>query len=129
DAEGFSKELREEGRVSVYGILFATDSDRILPGSGAALDVISQVLLDQTDLNVEIQGHTDSTGSAARNQALSVSRASSVQSVLELFGIPAARTRAKGYGASMPVADNATEDGRQLNRRVDFVLLEDSAPD
>ncbi len=122
DAEGLTKQLLEEGRVSIHEILFATDQDQLLPGSGAALDVISQVLIAQPSLSVEIQGHTDSTGTLARNQELSASRADTVKAALALYGIPAARMRSKGYGASMPIADNGTEEGRQLNRRVDFAL-------
>ena len=122
DAEGLTKQLLEEGRVSIYEILFATDQDQLLPGSGAALDVISQVLLAQPSLSVEIQGHTDSTGTVAGNQELSSKRADTVKAALALYGIPAAKMRTKGYGASMPIADNGTEEGRQRNRRVDFAL-------
>lgn len=122
DAEGLTKRLLEKGRVSIHEILFATDRDRLLPGSGAALDVISQVLIAQPSLSVEIQGHTDATGTAARNRALSASRADTVKAALALYGIPAARMRTRGYGASMPIADNGTEEGRRLNRRVDFAL-------
>ena len=122
DAEGFARQLLDEGRVSIYGILFATDSDRLLPGSGAALDVISEVLISQPGLSLEIQGHTDSTGTAERNLQLSAERAQAVKMALELFGVPSTAMRSRGYGASMPVADNNTKEGRQLNRRVDFAL-------
>lgn len=122
DAEGLTKQLLEKGRVSVYEILFATNKDQLLPGSGAALDVIGEVLIAQPSLSVEIQGHTDSTGTAARNQELSASRAETVKNALALYGITADRMRTKGYGASMPIADNGTEEGRQRNRRVDFAL-------
>ena len=122
DAQGFARQLFDEGRVSIYGILFATNSDEFLPGSGAVLDGISEVLLSQPSLSLEIQGHTDATGTDERNQTLSAARAQAVKLALELFGVPAAAMRARGYGASMPVADNDTEQGRQLNRRVDFAL-------
>lgn len=122
DAQGFARQLFDEGRVSIYGILFATNSDEFLPGSGAVLDGISEVLLSQPSLSLEIQGHTDATGTDERNQTLSAARAQAVKLALELFGVPTAAMRARGYGASMPVADNDTEQGRQLNRRVDFAL-------
>ena len=122
DAEGFTKRLLEEGRVSIYEILFATEQDRLLPGSGVALDVISQVLIAQPSLSVEIQGHTDSTGTVGGNQQLSANRAATVKAALALYGVPAARMRTKGYGDTMPIADNTTEEGRRLNRRVDFAL-------
>lgn len=123
DAASLGKELREHGRVSVYEILFATDSDRLLPGSGAALDVISEMLLSDLDLSVEVQGHTDAVGSPARNKQLSNDRAIAVKAALELFGVLGSRMRAVGHGSSMPLGDNATEEGRQRNRRVDFALL------
>jgi len=122
DAEGLTRQLLELGRVSVYGILFATDSDRLLPGSGSVLDIVSEALLLRPDLEVEVQGHTDATGTVERNDQLSGARATSVKRALELFGVSPERMRAKGYGARMPVADNATPEGRQLNRRVDFAL-------
>lgn len=122
DAEGLTRQLLQAGRVSVYGILFDTNSDRLLPGSGAVLDVISEALLLRSDLSVEIQGHTDATGTIQRNQELSGERAESVRLALELFGIRSERMRAKGYGHSLPVAENTTPEGRQLNRRVDFAL-------
>jgi len=122
DAQGFARQLFDEGRVSIYGILFAINSDKLLPGSGAVLDSISEVLLSQPSLSLEIQGHTDATGTDERNQTLSAERAQAVKIALELFGVPTAAMRARGYGASMPVADNDTEQGRQLNRRVDFAL-------
>ena len=71
-----------------------------------------------------IQGHTDAIGSDAANQRLSEKRAYAVVNFLVQYGgIDAKRLQAKGYGESQPVASNETDEGRQLNRRVDFVIL------
>lgn len=68
---------------------------------------------------VLIEGHSDSSGSASKNKALSQRRADAVRSALvERFGIPAERVTAKGFGIESPIADNATAEGRAANRRV-----------
>jgi outer membrane protein OmpA-like peptidoglycan-associated protein len=72
---------------------------------------------------VEIGGHTDSEGSDTYNQTLSQNRAGSVRQYLIQAGIPAAQVTAKGYGETVPVADNTTEAGRALNRRTEFKII------
>jgi OOP family OmpA-OmpF porin len=78
------------------------------------------ILKRHQDLEVEIAGHTDSTGSESYNQALSQRRADSVREALIAGGIDAARLSAKGYGESEPIADNDTEEGRAKTRRVEM---------
>jgi outer membrane protein OmpA-like peptidoglycan-associated protein len=73
-------------------------------------------------LNLEVEGHTDSTGSDELNQTLSEKRAGTVREYLVEQGLLAANVTAKGFGKSMPVADNATAPGRQQNRRVEIVV-------
>jgi outer membrane protein OmpA-like peptidoglycan-associated protein len=73
-------------------------------------------------LHYKVEGHTDNTGSAAKNQDLSLKRALAVRDYLISQGIPASSTDAEGFGASSPVADNATADGRSRNRRVEIVV-------
>ena len=73
-----------------------------------------------------VEGFTDSTGSDATNQTLAARRAESVQAALVGMGVTRERIAAKGYGEAFPVASNATTDGRQLNRRVEIVLSDDS---
>lgn len=103
-------------------ILFDVDSASLRPQSQGTLREVASVLLDYPKTAVVIQGHTDSTGSEQHNQALSERRARSVESFLIGRGIDPPRTTAVGYGESMPIASNATESGRQLNRRVDILL-------
>ena len=74
------------------------------------------------DLNLRIEGHTDSTGAASSNLTLSEKRANSVFDFLVPQGISSMRITAVGYGMERPVADNATSDGRKKNRRVEIII-------
>ena len=116
--------LTTAGRFTTHGILFATGSANIDPASAATLTEIGQMLQQHPDLKLEIDGHTDNVGNATANQALSEKRAASVKSYLvSNFQVAAGRLSSKGYGASKPVADNTTDDGRQQNRRVELVKM------
>ena len=80
------------------------------------------MLKDHADLSITIEGHTDNTGTAARNQTLSEQRAASVrQYLIDNFKVDAGRLKSAGFGASKPVAANDTQEGRQNNRRVELV--------
>ncbi len=103
--------------MNLYNIYFETDSFRILPGSEPELMELVSFLGNNSTLEVEIQGHTDNTGSAENNLALSQQRANSVVEYLISNGISAKRLHAKGLGETIPVAPNDTEEGRKLNRR------------
>ena len=72
---------------------------------------------------VEVQGHTDITGSAAINRTLSKGRAESVRKYLVGKGIAKGRLSSKGFGPDVPIADNATPEGREMNRRVEFKII------
>lgn len=100
------------------GILFDVNSDVLRPESSAVLQQIERTLNQNGDLSIVIEGHTDSTGDDAHNQDLSERRAQSVVAWLAGRGIAAGRLSALGKGESDPVADNATSEGRQENRRV-----------
>ncbi|MCV5900774.1 OmpA family protein, partial [Escherichia coli] len=76
------------------------------------------------DIKVEIGGHTDSKGSDAYNLSLSDKRSKSVKDYLVSKGVAAGRMTTRGYGESMPVADNNTDEGRELNRRVELKVTE-----
>jgi len=78
------------------------------------------MLQQNPDVKISVEGHTDNQGNAAANQALSEKRAQAVVVWLTTHGIPAASLTAKGFGQAQPVADNATEDGRAKNRRVEL---------
>ncbi len=121
DADALLEALDRDGQVAIYGILFDVDRADLRPGSGQVLDTIATILKSDSGLRLEVAGHTDSTGSAERNRELSLERARAVVNALALYGIDRGRLIARGYGPDQPVADNATEEGRQQNRRVELV--------
>ena len=105
------------------GILFATGKADLSQSAKSSLAKFAQVLNDNKDCDVAIIGHTDSTGSDAVNQPLSVNRAKSVDKYLKSCGVSAAQIKSvEGMGSSSPVADNSTATGRQQNRRVEVYM-------
>jgi outer membrane protein OmpA-like peptidoglycan-associated protein len=106
-------------------IQFDTAKATIKKVSDPILDEISDVLKDHPEITkVEVQGHTDSQGPRAVNVKLSQARAESVVKALVKRKIDASRLDPKGYGPDKPIADNKTPDGRQKNRRVQFIIME-----
>ena len=103
-------------------IFFAYGKTTVMPRSFPLLDEVTQALRDHRKLCVRVEGHTDSVGNAERNRVLSEGRAQAVRSYLETHGIDAGRLGAKGYGPSLPMESNATPEGREKNRRVEFVI-------
>lgn len=103
-------------------VSFDYDSDRIKPAFRSTLDKLADVLRKYDRTVVHVVGHTDSTGSAEYNQRLSERRAGSVANYLQSRGVDPSRVRYEGRGESEPRDTNATEAGRQLNRRVEIYL-------
>jgi len=118
-------ELVKEGMtITLRGIYFDFNKTTIKPESHQALADAAKIMTDNPGIKVEIQGHTDWIGSDEYNQKLSEGRAQAVVTYLvQNFGIDINRLTGKGYGESRPIASNDTEDGRALNRRVEFVIL------
>ena len=112
--------LDEAGFIALY-INFETGSWALTPQAEAIAAQIAQLLKENPKLVVGLEGHTDNVGDAKENILLSENRAKSVMSAVVKQGIPAARLRAAGLGASKPLADNRTEEGRARNRRVELV--------
>jgi OOP family OmpA-OmpF porin len=104
----------------LVGVNFEFDSARLTEGSYPILYGAVQYLNQYPELNIEIQGHTDYIGSESYNDELSKKRAESVRNYLVSKGIDASRLTVKGFGESVPVADNSTPEGRALNRRIEF---------
>ncbi len=105
-------------------VYFDTGKATIQARSNALLDQISRVLDSHRELTlVQVEGHTDNTGSADTNRALSASRAQAVVDYLVKKGTEASRLKAVGFGPDRPSADNATAKGRDANRRVEFTVL------
>lgn len=103
-------------------ITFATDQDQVVPGFYPTLDSVAIVLRKFDRTLVDVDGHTDSTGSAGYNLALSERRARSVANYLAGRGVDPRRMSAVGYGMDRPIASNATEQGRAQNRRVEIAI-------
>jgi OOP family OmpA-OmpF porin len=113
--------------VTLVGVHFQTNSAKLTADSSAELDPLAANLKGHPRMRVEMQGHTDSTGSPAHNLKLSQARAESVRDYLVDHGVPPQVLTAKGYGETQPVADNKTPQGRAQNRRVVMVVLENPA--
>ncbi|MEM9172425.1 MAG: OmpA family protein [Pseudomonadota bacterium] len=119
------KRLLADGRFATQGILFTTGSARIRPESTPTLKEIARTLQRYPDLRLRIEGHTDNTGSAATNKALSKARAKAVREhLMRVYGVSDNRLESDGFGPDKPVADNTTPEGRQQNRRVELVRLD-----
>lgn len=117
----------ERGMVITMGdVLFATDQARLTATGITTVQKLANVLQNNPQRNVLVEGFTDSTGAADHNQVLSERRASAVQAALQQMGIASERVATRGYGESFPVATNDTAQNRQLNRRVEIVLSDDS---
>jgi outer membrane protein OmpA-like peptidoglycan-associated protein len=114
--------LRATGRVQLY-INFATDKDKPLPSSEPVLQELLATLQGDPALRVELIGHTDSQGSAPYNLDLSQRRAAAVYLWLIQHGVESGRLRSDGRGLMEPIADNETDSGRALNRRVEVKAL------
>src|SRR6056297_1227407 len=104
-------------------ILFDVDSAQVNPGLRSDLFTVAQNLQSYPDSAVQVVGHTDNTGSADYNQALSERRANAVADVLMNGGVSFGRIQTFGRGENQPVADNLTEAGKARNRRVEIVIL------
>jgi outer membrane protein OmpA-like peptidoglycan-associated protein len=105
-------------------VQFATGKAEILPASFPLLDDVAKVFVDNSQIEVvQIEGHTDSTGTAAINRTLSQQRAESVVKYLAGKGVAKGRMVAKGFGPDKPIADNTDDAGREKNRRVEFNIV------
>lgn len=105
------------------GVAFLSGEARLDATSVRAINTVTAIVLkciDEADLELQVAGHTDSSGDPVLNQQLSEARALAVRDALVARGVPPERITAAGYGASVPVADNETEEGRAANRRTEM---------
>ena len=113
----------DRGLVLTLGdVLFDFGEATLKPGGMKTVNQLGDFLNEYPERNILIEGFTDSIGSEAFNQALSARRAENVKNALMNLGVRSDRIRTRGYGTQYPVASNATEQGRQLNRRVEVVI-------
>ncbi|WP_374407074.1 OmpA family protein [Pelagerythrobacter sp.] len=105
------------------GVTFDVGSATLKPAFRTTLDNVSASLQQYPNSLIDVYGHTDSTGSDSFNQGLSERRAQTVSNYITSRGVNSARIRWQGFGETMPVADNSSEEGRRLNRRVEIKII------
>ncbi len=120
-----SNEVKSVLNYAVQNVLFRTGTDDFIEESFGALDQVLVILLDHPYYKLRISGHTDNVGRSKSNQVLSEKRAKACVEYLVNKGIPKDRLSYIGYGEDKPVAENSSDDGRRLNRRVEFEILVD----
>lgn len=121
-AEGMTNEITTTGHTAMYGIYFDTEKSEINPESESSLKEIAKMLKQNVTMKLFVVGHTDNVGGIGGNMTLSKARAESVVKELTTkHGVDAGQLAAHGVGSLSPVASNATEEGRALNRRVELV--------
>jgi len=131
EVENLKKQLSElqatqtdRGLVLTLGdVLFASGKSTLMSGAMRSIDKLSSFLQENPGRNILIEGHTDSVGSEMTNLSLSQQRADSVRMALLTRGISNSRITTRGYGESYPIADNRINAGRQQNRRVEIIIL------
>lgn len=115
--------MMSDGKFITYGITFDVGKSTIKPESMGEINRIVQLMTENPDLKFSVEGHTDSTGNATSNQTLSEARSKAIVDKLVEMGIAADRLTSSGKGQANPIADNATDEGRAKNRRVEFVKI------
>ncbi|HCW06687.1 MAG TPA: hypothetical protein DGG95_04895 [Cytophagales bacterium] len=118
------KPIEKGAKVVINNIFFETGKATLSPQSNVELEKAVELLKTNPTMVIEVGGHTDNVGDDVNNMKLSHDRAKSVREYLVKAGIASERVQAKGYGESNPVATNDTEEGRQANRRTEFIILE-----
>lgn len=121
--DGVACDTQIKERMEKGNIKFESGSDRVDGDGLKRLDEIAKILKTCGDVSFEIAGHTDSQGREEMNKNLSQSRANAVLRELQRRRVSTARFVAKGYGETMPIADNQTAEGREFNRRIEFRLI------
>jgi len=114
-----------EARVNLTGVTFGSGNAVLTANAKKILDGVAEQLLANPKVKIEIQGHTDNVGKPLTNKQLSEKRAKSVVAYLAMKGVRMDRMSAVGYGQELPIADNSTVDGRELNRRIEMVRIDD----
>lgn len=119
-------ELDNFGKVILSGIYFDTAKAVLKPQSQPAINTVVNLMKKYPELQIEVQGYTDSIGSVESNQLLSEERAAAIKNVIIEAGIPSSMIISKGFGESHPVASNETQEGRSKNRRVELHRISDN---
>ena len=115
--------LQEGSAYAIEAIVFDTDAALLSPDAQLLLQGFASYLQAQQGLQIQINGHTDDIGDAARNQILSEERAKAVAAYLEALGVNASRMQYKGFGEAQPRVENNSAANRALNRRTEFEII------
>lgn len=115
--------IRKGASIVLNNLFFETGKSELKPESTPELNRVGKLMKENPSLNIELQGHTDNTGSEVVNIKLSQQRAEAVKGYLIGIKVPASRLQAKGYSSSKPIGDNSTEQGRALNRRTELMVI------
>ena len=110
--------------ITLKHVLFERAKDAFLKGSESELDLLVQMMTDNPDIKIFLAGHTDNTGNSKASIELSQHRVDAVKKYLVEKGINSKRISGKGFGGTKPIASNATEETRKMNRRVEFSIVE-----
>lgn len=122
-------QLRQTDRgvvVTLGDVTFSTGKTELAPESRRNLESVVELLQSEPSRRIRIEGHTDDRGEASLNLSISEQRAQAVSDALVALGVEAERITILGLGEDFPIADNATTEGRQQNRRVDVILLDET---
>ena len=111
--------------ITLDNVLFKRGTSELIAGSSKELDLVVEVLNDNPGIKILLKGHTDNTGDPVKNVELSEERVRAVKDYIINQGVNAFRVTGKGYGGNEPIASNATEATRKLNRRVEFEVIEE----
>jgi|GEM_PF-2686720 len=123
-ANKMASALSTQGKVAIYGIHFATNSDKVMESSTPAFKQVSALLTQNKKLTLYVVGHTDSQGDEVYNKTLAEKRAKAVVNILvQTYGVAQKRLQARVVGELVPISTNQASEGRQLNRRVELVQL------
>lgn len=115
--------IKKGTRISLNNIFFATGSHKLTKESFGELQRLAKILKENSNMKIEVAGHTDNVGRAKKNQVLSAKRAMAVRNWLIKNGSNPKQITSKGYGQKKPVANNNTIAGRKANRRVEFEII------
>lgn len=122
DAKSMMSDINAQGRVALYGIFFDFDKSDVKPESDPTLKEISKLLSENSSLKLYVVGHTDNVGDFNYNMKLSQERADAVvKTLVSKHGVNKNRLTPAGVGPLAPVTSNDTEEGKQLNRRVELI--------
>jgi outer membrane protein OmpA-like peptidoglycan-associated protein len=115
-----STTVKKTEALQLPNVQFYTDKSKLIPYSYASIAQLAEYMISHDNLTVTIEGHTDSKGDDNHNMQLSQERADEVKKALVGFGVDPSRITAVGYGETRPKASNDSQEGRSLNRRVDY---------